>query len=41
MLSKGAPHSIPYLSTLPDTHDWRNVDGTNYTTLVRNQHIPQ
>ena len=26
---------------LPETHLWNNVDGTNYLTNLKNQHIPQ
>jgi cathepsin X len=29
------------VSDLPDTHIWNNVDGVNYLTNMRNQHIPQ
>ena len=25
---------------LPDEHCWNNVDGTNYLTNMRNQHVP-
>jgi len=26
---------------LPETHIWNDVDGVNYLTNIRNQHIPQ
>lgn len=29
------------VSDLPETHIWNNVDGVNYLTNMRNQHIPQ
>ena len=32
------PHE--YLGDLPTSFDWRNVNGTNFVTVSRNQHIP-
>jgi len=29
------------VSDLPETHIWNNVDGVNYLTNLKNQHIPQ
>jgi cathepsin X len=35
------PHTYIDAASLPDTWDWRNMDGVHYTTYAVNQHIPQ
>ena len=35
------PHEYTTADDLPDSHDWRNVDGQSYVTKMLNQHIPQ
>jgi cathepsin X len=35
------PHTLLAPGDLPAAHDWRNVNGTDFTTWNKNQHIPQ
>jgi cathepsin X len=39
-LSSPRPHDVLDVSKLPRNFDWRNVNGTSYVTISRNQHIP-
>jgi cathepsin X len=48
LMSQGEKiHSVPpyqdplkKFQTLPDNWDWRNIEGINYVTISKNQHIP-
>ena len=35
------PHELMDLSELPKQWDWRDINGVNYVTWDKNQHIPQ
>jgi len=40
-ITEPMPHTYLKKKDLPTTWDWRNIDGKNYLSSTRNQHIPQ
>jgi len=41
MITAPLPHTYLKPSDVPANWDWRNINGTNYVSPIRNQHIPQ
>lgn len=40
VLTSPRSHEIVDSSELPKNFDWRDINGVNYVTITRNQHIP-
>lgn len=41
VITEPLPHELLDVSDLPESFFWGNINGTNYLTQPRNQHIPQ
>jgi cathepsin X len=40
LLKGNAKEALAPVSDIPENYVWNNVDGVNYLTNIRNQHIP-
>lgn len=40
LVTSPRPHDQLDVAALPKNFDWRNVNGTRFVTISRNQHVP-